>query len=58
MVPCLIFNSFSHFDFISLHGVRECSNFTDLYPAIQLSQYHFLKRLSFLHCIFLTSIED
>ena len=35
-------------------GVRVCSNFTDLYASLHLSQHHLLKRLSsFLHCIFL-----
>ena len=31
----------------------KCSNFTDLYVAFKLSRHHLLKRLSFLHCIFL-----
>ena len=43
----------SHFEFIFVHGERVCSNFTDLHVAVQLSQHHLLKRLSFLHCIFL-----
>ena len=53
MVSCLVFKSMSHFEFIFVYGVRECSNFTDLHAAVQLSQYHLLRRLSFLHCIFL-----
>ena len=35
-----------------LYGVRECSNFILLHVAVQFSQHHLLKRLSFLHCIF------
>ena len=53
MVPSLIFKFVSHFEFIFVYGIRECSNFIDLYAAVQLSQHHLLKRLSFLHCIFL-----
>ena len=33
--------------------MREGSNFIALCVAVQLSQHHLLKRLSFLHCIFL-----
>ena len=53
MVPCLVFKSLSHFEFIFVHGVRECSNFIDFNVAVQLSQNHLMKRLSFLRCIFL-----
>ena len=51
MVSCLIFKSLSHFEFIFVYSVRECSNFIDLHEAVQLSQHHLLKRLSYLHCI-------
>jgi len=34
MVSCLIFKSISHFEFIFVCGVRECSNFTDLYVTV------------------------
>ena len=53
MVSCLIFRSLNHFEFIFIYGVREYSNFIDLHVVVQLSQHHLLKRLSFLHCIFL-----
>ena len=53
MVSCLIFKSLRHFEFIFMYGVRVCSNFIDLHAAIQLSQKHLPKRLSFLHRIFL-----
>ena len=53
MVSYLIFKSLNHFEFIFVYGVWVCSNFIDLHVAVQLFQHHLLKRLSFLHCIFL-----
>ena len=53
MVSCLIFKSLNHLEFTFVYGVRECSNFMSLHVAVQLSQHHLLKRLSFTHCIFL-----
>jgi len=53
MVSCLILNSLSHFEFIFVYGVRECSNFISLHVAVQIPQHHLLKRLCFPHCIFL-----
>ena len=53
IVSGLIFTSLIHFEFIFVHGVRECSNFILLHVAVQFSQHHLFKRLSFLHCIFL-----
>ena len=41
----------SIFQFIFVYGVRECSNFILFHVAVQFSQHHLLKRLSFLHCI-------
>ena len=49
MVSGLTFRSLIHFEFLFVYGVRECSNF--IHVAVQLSQHHLLKRLSFLHCI-------
>ena len=49
----LTFRSLIHFEFIFVYGVREYSNFLLLYAAVQFSQHRLLKRLSFLHCIFL-----
>ena len=43
MVSCLVFKSLSHFEFIFVYDVRECSNFTDFHAAVQLSQHHLLK---------------
>ena len=53
VVSGLTFRSLIHFEFIFVYGVRECSNFILLLVAVQFSQHRLLKRLSFLHCIFL-----
>ena len=45
--------SLCHFEFMFVYGVNECSNFIDLHVIVQLVQHHLLKRLSFLHCVFL-----
>ena len=52
-VSGLTFRSLIHFKFIFVYGVKECSNFILLHVAVQFSQHHLLKRLSFFHCIFL-----
>ena len=41
------------FKFIFLYGVMKCFNFFLLHVAVQFYQHYLLKRLSFLHCIFL-----
>ena len=53
----LTFRSLIYFEFIFVYGVRKCSNFILLHVAVQFSQPHLLKRLSFLHCIFLPSLS-
>ena len=57
IVSGLIFRSLIHFELIFVYGVRECSNFILLHVAVQFSQHHLLKRLSFLHCIFLSPLS-
>uniref|UniRef100_A0A8D1CQT3 Uncharacterized protein n=2 Tax=Sus scrofa TaxID=9823 RepID=A0A8D1CQT3_PIG len=57
IVSGLIFRSLIHFQFIFVYGIRECSNFILLYVAVQFSQHHLLKGLSFLHCIFLPPLS-
>ena len=47
----------SHFQFVFVHDVRVCSNFFDLHAAVQLFQHHMLKRLCYLHCIFLPPLS-
>ena len=54
ILSSLTFKSLIHFEFIFVYGVRECSNFVILHVAVQFSQYQLLKRLSFLHWIFLS----
>ena len=56
MVSHLIFRSLNHFEFIFVYDVRECSSFIDLHVAVQFPQDH-LKRLSYLHCIFLAPLS-
>ena len=53
IVSGLIFRSLIYFEFIFVYGVRKCSSFILLQVVDQFSQHHLLKRLSFLHCIFL-----
>ena len=45
MVSGLTFRSLNHFEFIFVHGVRECSNFIPSHVLVQLSQHYFLKKL-------------
>uniref|UniRef100_A0A8D0ZI08 Uncharacterized protein n=1 Tax=Sus scrofa TaxID=9823 RepID=A0A8D0ZI08_PIG len=56
IVSGLISRSLIHFEFISVYGVRECSNFILLHGAVQFSQHHLLNKLS-LHCIFLPPLS-
>ena len=53
IVSSLTLMSLIHFEFICVHAGRECSNFIVLHVAVQFSQHHLLKMLSFLCCIFL-----
>ena len=56
LVSCHILKSFSHFEFILVHGVRVCSSFIVLHAAVQVSQQHVLKKLSFSHFIVLPGL--
>ena len=53
MVSGLTFRSLIHFELIFVYGVRECSNFILLHVAVQFSQHHLLKRLSFLSPLYI-----
>ena len=53
MVSGLRFKSSIHFELIFVYGVKYWSSFIPLHMAIQFSQHHLLKRLSFARCIFL-----
>ena len=57
VVSDLTFRSLIHFEFIFMYGVRKCSSFILLQVVDQISQHHLLKRLSFLHCIFLPPLS-
>src|SRR5574337_1302410 len=57
IVSGLTFRSLIHFEFIFVCGVIKCSSFILLQVVDQFSQYHLLKRLSFLHCIFLPPLS-
>ena len=53
IVSGLTFRSLIYFDLIFVYGIKECSNFIFLHVAVQFSQHHLLKTLSFPHCIVL-----
>ena len=57
IVSGLTFRSLIHLEFILVNGVRECSNIILLHVAVQFSQHNLMKRLSFLHCIFLPPLS-
>uniref|UniRef100_A0A9L0SSC5 Uncharacterized protein n=1 Tax=Equus caballus TaxID=9796 RepID=A0A9L0SSC5_HORSE len=58
MVSGLTFKSLIHFELIFVHGEREWSTFILLHVAVQFSQHHLLKRLSFLHCMLLAPLSN
>ena len=53
----LTFRYLIHFEFIFVCGDRKCSNFILLHVAVKFSQFHLLKKLSFLHRIFLPPLS-
>ena len=57
MVPGLTLKPLIHFELIFVCGIRQGSSFILLHVAIQFSQHHLLKTLSFPHCIFLTFLS-
>ena len=57
IVSGLTFRSLIHFEFIFVYGVRKCSSFILLQVVDQFLQHYLLKRLSFLHCIFLPPLS-
>ena len=57
MVSCLIFKSFSHFEFIYMHVVRVYCSCIDLHAAVEVSQQCLLKRMSFSHFMFLPPLS-
>ena len=57
IVSGLTFRSLIHFEFIFVYSVRKCSSFILLQVVDQFSQYHLLKRLSLIYCIFLPPLS-
>ena len=57
IVSGFTFRSLIYFEFIFVYGVRECSYFILLHVAVQFSECYLWKRLSFLHCIFLSPLS-
>ena len=55
MVSGLIFRSLTHFELIFVISHKEQYNFILFHLVFQFSKHHLLKRLSFLHCMFLAS---
>jgi hypothetical protein len=53
----LIFRSLIHFELILVQGDKHGSSFSCLQMDNYFSQQHLLKRLSFLHCIFLAPLS-
>ena len=53
-----MFKSLIHFELIIVYGKRKWSSFILLHVAVQFSQHHLLKRLSFPHCIFLAPLSQ
>ena len=57
IVSGFTFRSLVHFKFIFVYGVRKCSHFILLHVAVQFSQHHLQKKLSFCPCIFLPPVS-
>ena len=57
IVSGLMFRSLIHFEFMFVYGVRKCSSFILLQVVDRFSKHHLLKRLPFLHCIFLPPLS-
>ena len=58
MVSYLIFESSSHFEFIFVFVVKECSNFIDLHGAVQLSPIPLAEKTVISDLYILASRED
>ena len=57
IVSYLMFKSLCYFESIIVYGVMVCSSFIDSHVAVQFSQYHLLKGLSFSRSIFLPPLS-
>ena len=54
IVPGFTFRSLIHFEFIFVHGVRECSNFILLHVPVQYSQHHLSHNILFFFLSYLS----
>nr|KAF6506149.1 hypothetical protein HJG63_007967 [Rousettus aegyptiacus] len=57
IVSSLIFRSLIHSELFLVCGDRQQSSFILLQVAFQFSQHHLWKRISFLHCMFLSILS-
>ena len=57
IVSGLTFIFLIHFELVFVYDVRRCSSLVLLLMVDWFSQHHLLKRLSFLHCIFLPPLS-
>ena len=57
MFSSLKFKSSINFELIFVYGVRDGSSFILWHVALQFSQHHLLRRLSFPYCIFLAHLS-
>ena len=57
IISGLRFRSLIHFEFIFVYGVIKCPSFIFSQAVDQFFQHYLLKRLSFLHCIFLPPLS-
>ena len=53
IVSGFTFRSLIYSNFIFVYGVKKCSSFILLLVVDQFYQHYLLKKLSFIHCIFL-----
>ena len=58
IVSGLTFRSLIHFEFIFVYGVRKCSSYILLQVVDQISQHHFLKRLSLIIVFLASFVKD
>ena len=58
IVSGLTFKSLIYFEFIFVYSVRKSPSFILLHVVDQFYQHHLVKRLSFLHCMFLPPLSE
>jgi len=58
MVSSPTFKPLLHFEFTFVCDVRQLPSLILLHVAVQFSQHHLLKILSFLHCVFSSAVQQ